>query len=349
MLVSIVIPCYNSEYTIEKVADLTMETFRQLKGYECEMILVNDYSKDGTFAAIQRITQKYKNVTGVNLAKNFGQHAAIMAGLHYAKGDFVIGMDDDLQNHPSQIPQFLEKAEEGYDVVFGVFKERKFSKSKNITGSVSRYVLWKMIDRPKEIQMSSFWLARKYVIDEIKKYEGPGAFIQLLFFRTTHNMVNIEIEHYEREYGESNYTFRKGLKHFISFMNYSTIPLQLATFFGVIFSMAGFIGGIIVLIRKLLVPDMAAGWASLMCGMLILAGIVFLFLGILGEYIGKLIQNSTRSPQYVVKEVCGGDSRRCSYSRESERRSSGYSWHQPGTFSENERSSGELPEFLKKQ
>ncbi|HIS79872.1 MAG TPA: glycosyltransferase family 2 protein [Candidatus Scatomonas merdavium] len=303
MLVSIVIPCYNSEHTIGEVVDLCMEEFDKMDGYECEMILVNDFSRDGTFEAIRRAAEKYPNVTGISLAKNFGQHAAIMAGLHYVRGELVVGMDDDMQNHPSQIRQFLEKEKEGYDVVFGVFQERKFGFMKNLTGAVSRFLLWHLLERPKGIQMSSFWLARRYVIEKVKEYEGNNAFIQLLFFRTTHNMANIEIEHYEREVGQSNYTFRKGLKLFMSFMNYSTIPLRLSTVFGVLFSMAGFIAALVVLIHKLVDPSVAVGWSSLMCAMLILFGIVFLMLGILGEYVGKLILTSSKTPQYVIRDI----------------------------------------------
>ena len=303
MLVSIVVPCYNSEHTIEKLVDLCMEEFDRMEGYECEMVLVNDYSRDHTFEAIRRAAAKYPNVIGVNLAKNFGQHAALMAAFHYVSGELVVGMDDDMQNHPSQIRQFLEKEKEGYDVVFGVFRQRKFSAWKNFTGAVSRFFLWHLMERPEGIQMSSFWLARRYVIEEVKKYKGDSPFIQLLFFRTTHNMANIEIEHYEREEGHSNYTFRKGLKLFLSFMNYTTLPLRLSSIFGVLFSAAGFVGGIIVLIRKLMDPAVAVGWSSLMCAMLVLFGIAFLMLGIIGEYIGRMILSLNKSPQYVVRET----------------------------------------------
>ena len=307
MLVSVVIPCYNSEHTIEKVVDMCMKEFDKLDGYTCEMILVNDYSKDKTFEAICRCSEKYGNVTAVNFAKNFGQHAAIMAGLHYTKGDYVIAMDDDLQNHPSQIKQFLDKANEGYDVVFGVFKERHFSRWKNFTGAVSRFLLFRMIDRPKNIQMGSFWLARRFVIDKALEYEGNSAFVQLLFFRTTHNVANIEIEHFDREVGSSNYTFRKGLKHFMSMINYSELPLRLASFLGAIFAGIGFVAGLIVLIMKLINPAMQAGWPSIMCTLLLLFGVTFIILGIMGEYIGRVLFTVNSSPQYVVRDVIKKD------------------------------------------
>ena len=174
MLVSIVIPCYNSEHTIGKVVELAIEEFEKLKDYECEFVLVNDYSRDGTWNAIHALAEKHPNVKGINLAKNFGQHNAIMAAMNHTEGDLIIGMDDDMQNHPSQIPLFLDKIQEGYDIVFGVFKERKFSAFKNLTGAVSRFLLWHLLDRPKDIQMSSFWCCRRYVRDEIVQYFPAG-------------------------------------------------------------------------------------------------------------------------------------------------------------------------------
>ncbi|HIZ22594.1 MAG TPA: glycosyltransferase family 2 protein [Candidatus Blautia faecigallinarum] len=302
MLVSIVIPCYNSQETIGKVVELAQEEFRKLKDYDCEFVLVNDYSRDNTWQVIKELSQRYPNVKGIHFAKNFGQHNAIMAGLSYTKGELIVGMDDDMQNHPSQIPQFLKKMEEGFDVVFGVFKERKFSAIKNITGSVSRFLLWRLLDRPKDIQMSSFWCCRRYVRDEVVKYDGYNVFLQVLFFRTTHNIANIEIEHYARESGSSNYTFKKGLKLFMSCLNFTVIPLRVATFMGTLFSAAGFLGALVVLIRKLLDPTIAVGWSSLMCALLVFFGFSFLMLGIIGEYIGKLILNINRTPQYVIRE-----------------------------------------------
>lgn len=170
-------------------------------------------------------------------------------------------MDDDMQNHPSQIPLFLDKIQEGYDIVFGVFKERKFSAFKNLTGAVSRFLLWHLLDRPKDIQMSSFWCCRRYVRDEIVKYDGYNIFLQVLFFRTTHNIANIEIEHFEREVGTSNYNFRKGLNLFLSCLNFTVIPPVCRHFSNIVFS-GWFYRGTVVLVRKLLDPTIAIGWSS---------------------------------------------------------------------------------------
>lgn len=303
MRISIVVPCYNSEGTIEKLVEECRKEFEGRDGYELEMVLVNDFSRDRTFEAITRAAEKYPNVKGVNLAKNFGQHGALMCGFQYVTGDIVAGIDDDLQNHPSQIKELLAKMDEGYDVVFGKYKKRNFSAVKNLTGAISQFLLFKLIDRPKDVEMSSFWVARRYVIEEIKHYRGNDVFVQLLFARTTRRMADVEVEHYAREIGTSNYTFWKGLKLFMSFMNFSVIPLQIATVFGALFSITGFLAAVAVLIRKLIDPGVAIGWSSIMCIILIVAGITFLMLGIIGEYIGKLIMTVNNNPLFVVRDT----------------------------------------------
>ncbi|MBQ3090204.1 MAG: glycosyltransferase family 2 protein [Oscillospiraceae bacterium] len=303
MLVSIVIPCYNSEKTIERVVDLCVEEFDKLEGYECEFVLVNDFSKDKTYEAICRAAAKYPCVKGINLAKNFGQHNAIMAGLNHAEGDMIIGMDDDLQTHPSQIPILLGKMEEGFDVVFGVYKKRKFGFFKNLVSKISGFITWHLVERPKGIEAGNYWVIRKYVRDEVIQYKSYNLYLSMLFFRTTGNVGNVEIEHFSREEGTSNYTFRKAFKVFMAFINFTVLPLRLATILGCLFSVCGLLGAVITIIQKLLDPTTVVGWSSLMCVMLVLFGFAFLMLGIIGEYVGKLILNVNRTPQYVIRET----------------------------------------------
>lgn len=303
MLLSIVIPCYKSAHTIGKVVEQSMEVIRGIEGLDCEFVLVNDCSPDDTFEAIRALAGKYPNVKGINLAKNFGQHNAIMAGLHEAEGDYIMGMDDDMQTHPSQIPVFIEKMKEGYDVVFGIYKKRKFGFMKNLTSKVAEFIMWHMMERPKGVESSNYWCCRKYVRDELIKYNGYNLYLQVLFYRTTRNIGNVEIEHFSREEGTSNYNFRKSFKLFMSFLNYTVIPLRMATIMGALCSFAGLAGAVAVLIQKILDPTIIIGWSSLMCAMLMLFGITFLMLGIMGEYIGKIILNINTSPQYVVRET----------------------------------------------
>lgn len=306
MLVSIVIPCYNSEKTIGEVARLCREEFAKMKDYDFEMILVNDFSKDRTYEVIQSLAAEYPNIKGITLAKNFGQHAAVMAGLHYVSGDLVVCMDDDMQNHPSQIRQFLEKMEEGYDLVFGVYEEKKFGWYKRLTGDLSRKIISSLIDKPKGMRtsLSNFWMARRYVIDQVQQYEGEQVFVQILFYRVTHNIANISIEHYDREVGTSNYSLKKELQLFFSFMNYTALPLRLSTLLGCLFSALGFLAALALIINKILDPTITVGWSSLMSAMLILAGFLFLMLGIIGEYIGKIILNVNKMPQFVIRDTC---------------------------------------------
>ncbi len=304
MLVSVVIPCYNSEKSIGKLVDMCMQSFDQWDGYECEMILVNDCSRDNTYREIVKCVEKYPDkVTGVDFAKNFGQHAALLAAMHYVRGELVVGMDDDLQNHPDQIMQFLEKMEEGPDVVFGVYRKRQFGWFKNLTSKISQWLMVRLVERPKGIEMSNFWCARRFVTDEMIQYHGNDALIQPLFARTTSNMADITLEHFEREFGSSNYNFRKALRLFMTFMDYSSVPLRVANFLGIAFSIAGFIATIALIIHKFIDSTVQVGWSSLMCMMLIIAGFLFLMLGIIGEYLGKLISSSTNKPLFVVREV----------------------------------------------
>ena len=302
MLISIVVPCYNSEHTIEPLVEACRQEFDHRNDYELEMVLVNDFSKDGTFEVIRKMAAKYPFVKGIDLAKNFGQHDALLCAFQYVTGELVVGMDDDLQNHPEQIHSLIAKLNEGYDVVFAKYKKRKYSFTRNITSAISQWLLHHLIDRPKDVEMSSFWVSRRFVIEEMKKYQGNDAFVQLLFVRTTRRIADLEIEHYSRQEGSSNYTFRKRMRLFLSFMSFTTIPLQIATVLGTVFSVIGFIMAIVVFIRKLVHPEIAVGWSSLMCLMLFVAGITMLMLGIIGNYVGKMVMTLNRTPMFVARE-----------------------------------------------
>ena len=306
MLISIVIPCYYSEKTISKVVEMVMEEFKKNDGYECEFVLVNDGSKDGTFDEIRRLAGKYPNVCGVNLMRNFGQHNALMASLQYADGDYILGMDDDMQTHPSQIFKLIHKIEEGYDLVYGVYPVKKNSPLKNLTSKINEVSSRIMLNRPKDIVSSNFWIITRAVKNEVMKYDSFNPYIDGIFYRVTHNIGNVPVEHFKRECGTSGYTFRKLLNLWLAYWNFSVIPLRVSFFLGIFSAVAGVIIAILVVINKIIYPDITVGWSSTLCIMVVFFGLVLMVLGIVGEYLGKIILILNNTPQYIVRETVKG-------------------------------------------
>ena len=301
---SFVIPCYNSSESIRHVVELTMEEMEKMNRREFEFVLVNDYSSSTkTMPVLKKLSEEYPCVTVLNLAKNAGQHNAIMAGLNYAKGDILIGMDDDMQTHPSQLPYLFEELEKGYDIVYGYYPEKKHSAFRNFGSWVNYISVRILIGKPKELKTSSYWVARKFVRDSVIEYQAPYAYIQGLFLRTTRNISCIPIQHFQREEGESNYTFKRLLKLWSNIIGFSITPLRLTEYCGFGLSLLSIIAAVVVLIRKILNPAMALGWPSLMIVICFFSGIQLMFLGLIGEYIGRMFLGLNRQPQYVIREV----------------------------------------------
>ena len=301
---SFVIPCYNSSESIRHVVELTMEEMEKMNRREFEFVLVNDYSSSTkTMPVLKKLAEEYPCVTVLNLAKNAGQHNAIMAGLNYAKGDILIGMDDDMQTHPSQLPYLFEELEKGYDIVYGYYPEKKHSAFRNFGSWVNYISVRILIGKPKELKTSSYWVARKFVRDSVIEYQAPYAYIQGLFLRTTRNISCIPIQHFQREEGESNYTFKRLLKLWSNIIGFSITPLRLTEYCGFGLSLLSIIAAVVVLIRKILNPAMALGWPSLMIVICFFSGIQLMFLGLIGEYIGRMFLGLNRQPQYFIREV----------------------------------------------
>lgn len=303
MLVSIVIPCYNSEKSIREVVELTMKEFDSLDGYSVEFVLVNDCSRDGTYTQIEALAADYPNVRGISLMRNFGQHNALMCAMNYTHGDLILGMDDDMQTHPSQIKKILKKQAEGYDLVYGVYEKSTNSAKKNLTSWFNRVSSRALLGRPKEIHSSNFWVITDKVRREVIKYRNYNPYVDGLFFRTTHNIGNVVIEHHKREYGSSNYTLKKMMKLWMAYWNYSVLPLRFASVLGAVTSLIGFIAAIATVIHKVVDPTTTVGWSSTVSIILIFFGFTLLVLGIIGEYIGEIVLSVNRTPQYIVRDM----------------------------------------------
>jgi undecaprenyl-phosphate 4-deoxy-4-formamido-L-arabinose transferase len=304
-MISVVIPCYKSSQTIAKVVDMTAVELEKSGYNEYEFVLVDDCSPDGgaTARVLQQLSEAHDYVKAIILAKNAGQHNAIMAGLNYAQGDILVGMDDDMQTHPSQLKYLLEEFHKGYDIVYGYYPEKKHSGFRNFGSYVNYLSVRILIGKPKELKTSSYWVIKKFVRDYVIQYKSPYTYLQGLFLRTTRNISSIPIQHFEREVGTSNYTLKKLIQLWSNIMGFSVVPLRLATYCGYLFSAVGIIGALAVFIRKLLVPSMAMGWPSMMVAICFFSGINLLFMGLIGEYIGRMFLGMNKNPQYVVQKV----------------------------------------------
>ena len=309
LLHSIIIPCYKSSKTIRKVVEMTAAELERLNIHEYEFVLVDDYSPDdgATLEELKSLARDYSFVKAISLAKNSGQHNAVMAGLNYASGELLIAMDDDMQTHPSQLKYLLAEIEKGYDIVYGYYPQKKHSGFRNF-GSFLNYITVRiLIGKPKDMKTSSYWVIRKFVRDYVIQYQSPYTHLQGLFLRTTRNISCVPIEHFEREVGQSGYTLKKLVQLYSNIMGYSVVPLRLATYAGYFFSILSILGAIGIVIKKILVPTMAIGWPSMMVAICFFAGINLLFLGLIGEYLGRMFLGMSRYPQFVVRKIYSSD------------------------------------------
>ena len=302
---SFVIPCYCSEKSVGNVIDEVVKTVTDDGRYDYEIICINDFSRDNTLDVLKGLAEENKKIKVINLSRNFGQHSALMAGFNYVSGDIVVCLDDDGQNPPSEMFKLIDKLEEGYDLVSAKYKqEKRRSLIRKLGTKVSFWMSSYFIGKPKNIDLNSYYVFKRYVVDEIIKYKNAYPFVHGLILRITRNMANVEIEHKTREHGKSSYSFKKLLSLWMNgFTAFSEKPLRLASFFGVLCSLGGFAYGIVTIIRKILYPEIPTGYSSIMTAVLMLSGITMLFLGLLGEYIGRIYISINNAPQFAIKET----------------------------------------------
>lgn len=303
-LVSFVIPCYRSENTLPAVIEEINSTMETMAEYSHEIVLVNDSSPDGTINTIRKLCGKYANITGIDLAKNFGQHAALMAGMRQAKGDIVVCLDDDGQTPADEVGKLLDKLNEGFDVVYASYGKKKHSLFRNFGSKVNELMTRVMLGKPKELYISSYFAAKRFVVEDMLRYEHSYAYVIGLVLRATKNIANVEVKHRSRAEGTSGYTLKKLLGlWFNGFTAFSIKPLRIATVIGVMCAGGGFLYGIYTIVKRLLLPDIQAGFSALMSMLVFMGGMIMLMLGMIGEYIGRIYISMNNSPQYVIREI----------------------------------------------
>ncbi len=304
---SIVIPLYRSEATIERVvAELAA---LPIEG-GLEIVLVNDCSPDDTLGACRRIMATCPvPVTVASHARNFGEHNSVMTGLRHTRGRWVVTMDDDGQNPPAEVPKLLAAAQSGgHDVVFGDYSAAKEHAAWRNWGSrFTNDVAGWLLDKPRGLYLSSFRCLNRFIVDEIVRYEGPYPYIDGLILQSTRAVAAIRVAHKPREQGQSGYNLRRLVRLWLNmFTSFSVAPLRAATVLGLALSALGMVGVVVVVCLYLADKGPAFGWGSLMAALLVFSGAQLVMLGVIGEYLGRAYLTANRRPQSVVREVWRG-------------------------------------------
>lgn len=300
--ISVVIPCYNSQHSIAQVVD---EIRQALSGhFDYQIILADDCSTDGVWLEIQKLCSDDSKIIGLSLARNFGQQAARMAAINYVTGEYVLFMDDDGQHPTEGILPMVNKLREGYDIVYAEFCKKKESFFRILVSALNTKMSEWLIGKPKGIRNSSFFITRKFVVDALKQYQSPFPYLLGYFMSITHNVANVELEHRARIYGKSGYSLKKLLLLWLNgFTSFSVVPLRVADVLGIVMTAIGFIAGIVIGIRRILNPQMPAGYTSIIVALLICTGMIMLMLGLTGEYVGRIFLTVNHLPQYVVRDL----------------------------------------------
>ena len=306
MKIDIIIPVYNSESCLD---ELTKQLQSSLERFSYHIYFVNDHSQDNSWEKLKEISRLNGNVVSINLAKNFGQDNAIMAGLNQAEGDYIVIMDDDLQHSPHDIIPLIKKLKETKnDVCYGKYKLKKQSIVKNLGSRLNDKLANIVIKKPKHVYLSPFKVLRKSIVQKLIQYDGPYPYIDGLIFRFTSKITEIDIIHHKRFAGRGNYNLYKSTSLWLRVLtNFSVIPLRVSTYLGIIASLSGFILGLYFIIRHLFGMYSPEGWPSLIVTILFIGGIQLLGLGIIGEYVGRSFIYQSKEPQFIIDEIIRND------------------------------------------
>ncbi len=301
MKLSVIIPVYNGSATI---GELVNELKSQLSGIDYEVVLVNDGSSDNSEQVCLGLLNNEKGITFISLRKNVGEHNAVMCGLKHSKGDCAVIIDDDFQNPPSEIIKLYNELLKGYDVVYSKYRKKKHSFFRNISSKVNDFFATILMEKPKNLYLSSFKIIHRDVINEIIKYNGPFPYIDGLILRVTSSISSVFVDHSRRKEGKSNYNLSKLVSLYLNMViNFSIKPLRVMIFLGFFLFLLGVILSIAFIIEKLANPHVPIGWTAIVTLITTFSGFQILFLGVMGEYVGKQYLDQNATPQWSVKLI----------------------------------------------
>lgn len=301
---SIVIPVFRGAATIGPLVDLLVDSMSSK--YALELILINDCSPDNSEEVCIGLYNKYKSIVRFySLAKNVGEHNAVMAGLNKSRGDWVVIMDDDFQNPVSEVIKLVSYAvQHTYDVVYTYYDIKWHSFVRNFGSWCNDKVANIMLRKPKDLYLSSFKAINRFLVDEIVKYTLPYIYLDGLILQTTSNIGKLQVEHHERIQGSSGYTMKKLVSVWMNmFTNYSITPLRMSTGIGFAFAAMGFLVGIEMVIERILNPALKEGYPLIVFLVTVFAGTQLIAIGMVGEYLGRMFLHLNKKPQYSIRKA----------------------------------------------
>lgn len=304
-LISVVVPVYNSR-RLDELADRVEAVFHEA-GVTYELVLVDDASPDPVaWSSAERLARERPAVRAIQLTRNFGQQAATLCGLQESQGAFVITMDDDLQHLPEDIPRFLELRE--WDIVIGQFSKKQHSLFRRVVSRVKGWFDRIIVGNPRSVQLSSFRMLSRTVVRGMLAIRTPHPFIPGLMFHVSKRVTGVEVRHGARQDGRSGYTLRKLLRVFSDLLiNNSSLVLRLVGQVGILLALVSFLLTAVVVLRRLVEGVAVQGWASLMAALLLIGGLLLFGLGVVGEYLIRIIEASEEKPTYFVRGRVGAD------------------------------------------
>ena len=306
MMISVVIPCYRSAHTVADIVHRVQNTIEP----------------DETLKVLKGLAAESEKVKVISFTRNFGQHSALMAGFNNVSGDVVICLDDDGQNPPEDMFKLIDKLDDGYDLVSARYVDEHRPLIRQLGSKVAMSMSSHLIGMPKGIELNSFCTFKRFIADEVVRYTNPYPFVHGLMLRVTRNIANVDMVRSDREEGSSGYTISKLFSLWLNgFTAFSVTPLRAASVCGALFASIGFIAAIVVVVRKFVVPEISAtycflvtgkvisvpeisaGYSSLMAAILFFFGLNMLFLGLIGEYIGRMYICMNEAPQFAIRDT----------------------------------------------
>jgi len=303
--VSIVVPVYGGSSALAELCRRVATTMHSA-GLSHEVILVDDRGQEDAWGIICSVANTDAHVVGLRLGRNFGQHAATICGIARARGEWIVTLDDDLEHPPEAIPSLLAAGNEDYPLVYGVFKQRTHAAYRNLSSELMRWMLKRAFPDLNE-NYCSFRAIHAPLAKQLDRFGLNRPYIDGMLSWLTASAATATVPHEQRSHGESTYTLRKLVSHAVNiFVTFSYLPLRIATFGGATLSCLSFLYLLYVVIGKLSGSITNPGYASIMSVVLFACGIQLLILGVVGEYIGRLMGATFRRPVYIVANEIGG-------------------------------------------